>query len=65
MPIAPLFGRKGAANVEYRLEYSGWVKTTDSPVDYIPVGKGLIRGDAGVSLRFKRPVAEVICPKNT
>ena len=31
-----------------------------APVEYIPLSKGLIRGDAGISLRYKRPVAEVI-----
>lgn len=51
---------EGEGGTEYRLEYSGWIAETDSPVDYIPLSKGLLRGDAGISLRYKRPVSEVI-----
>jgi len=51
---------EGEGGIEYRYEYSGWIAETDSPVDYIPLSKGLIRGDAGISLRYKRPVSEVI-----
>ena len=51
---------KGQGGVEYRLEYSGWIETAGSPVDYIPLSKGLIRGDMGLSLQYKRPVADVI-----
>jgi peptide/nickel transport system permease protein len=51
---------KGQGGTEYRYEYSGWIKSTDSPAAYIPIGKGLIRGEAGISLRYKAPVAEVI-----
>ncbi|MFM8319593.1 MAG: ABC transporter permease [Chloroflexota bacterium] len=51
---------QGQGGTEYRLEYSGWIETSDSPVEYIPLSKGLLRGDAGVSLRYKRPVSEVI-----
>lgn len=53
----------GEGGVEYQLEYSGWIQSTDSPVDYIPLVKGLLRGDAGISLRYRRPVAEVIGSK--
>jgi len=51
---------EGEGGAEYRLEYSGWMKSKDGPVDYIPLSKGLIRGDAGVSLRYKQPVFYVI-----
>jgi peptide/nickel transport system permease protein len=51
---------KGEAGVEYRYEYTGWIEKTGSPVDYIPIGKGLLRGDAGISLRYKTPVAEIV-----
>lgn len=51
---------KGQGGTEYRYEYSGWIKSTDSPAAYIPIGKGLIRGEAGISLRYKAPVSEVI-----
>ena len=51
---------RGGGGVEYRYEYTGWIATTGSPVDYIPIGKGLLRGDAGISLRYKAPVSEII-----
>jgi len=51
---------KGSKDIEYRLDYSGWVEKTDAPVEYIPLSKGLIRGEAGISLRYQAPVAEVI-----
>jgi len=51
---------KGTQNVEYRLDYSGWVEKTNAPVEYIPLSKGLTRGEAGMSLRYKAPVADVI-----
>ena len=51
---------KGAQGIEYRLDYSGWVEKTDAPVDYIPLSKGLVRGEAGVSLRYKAPVSDII-----
>ncbi len=50
----------GEGGIEYRYEYSGWVQKTDSPTSYIPLTKGLLRGDAGISLRYKAPVSEVI-----
>ena len=36
----------------------GWMKTTGGPVAYIPLKKGFIRGDPGVSLRTGRPVGK-------
>ena len=51
---------QGQGQLEYRLEYSGWIQSSDAPVDYIPLSKGLLRGDTGISLQYKRPVSEVI-----
>jgi len=51
---------QGKGEVQYRLEYSGWIQSSDAPVDYIPLSKGLLRGDTGISLQYKRPVSEVI-----
>jgi len=48
------------AGTEFTLEYSGWIQSGDSPADYIPLSKGLLRGDAGISLRYKRPVSEIV-----
>jgi len=36
---------------------SGWKESSGGPVEYIPLKKGFIRGDPGVSLRTGRPVA--------
>jgi len=51
---------RGSKDIEYRLDYSGWVESAGAPVEYIPLSKGLVRGDAGVSLRYQAPVVEVI-----
>jgi peptide/nickel transport system permease protein len=56
---------QGEGGVEYTLEYSGWLQNTDSPIDYIPMSKGLLRGDAGISLRYKSPVSEVVSRRLT
>jgi peptide/nickel transport system permease protein len=39
---------------------TGWTATTGGPVDYIPLQKGLLRGDPGISLRTGRPVADLL-----
>jgi len=36
---------------------TGWMETTGGPVQYVPLKKGFIRGDPGLSLRTGRPVA--------
>lgn len=51
---------RGEKNAEYIYDYSGWQEKTDGAVEYIPLSKGLLRGDAGVSLRYKAPVTQVI-----
>ncbi|WP_420630235.1 ABC transporter permease [Candidatus Leptofilum sp.] len=47
-----------------------WVRTTagfrregDGPQQYIPLRKGLLRGDAGESLQFGRPVSSILWPR--
>lgn len=37
---------------------TGWMETTGGPVEYIPLKKGFLRGDPGVSLRTGRPVGK-------
>jgi len=39
---------------------SGWKESSGGPVEYIPLKKGFIRGDPGVSLRTGRPVSNSI-----
>ena len=35
----------------------------DGPVDYIPLRKGLLRGDPGMSLQYGRPVGYILWPR--
>jgi len=37
---------------------TGWMESTGGPTSYIPLKKGFIRGDPGVSLRTGRPVGK-------
>jgi peptide/nickel transport system permease protein len=37
---------------------TGWMESSGGPKEYIPLKKGFIRGDPGVSLRTGRPVAK-------
>ena len=39
---------------------SGWKESSGGPIEYIPLKKGFIRGDPGVSLRTGRPVSKSI-----
>lgn len=39
---------------------TGWMETTGGPMEYIPLKKGFIRGDPGISLRTGRPVSKTI-----
>ena len=39
---------------------SGWKESSGGPVEYIPLKKGFVRGDPGVSLRTGRPVSKSI-----
>ena len=50
---------KGADNEVWTfIVGTGWKKTSGGPVEYIPLKKGFLRGDPGVSLRTGRPVAK-------
>ncbi len=52
---------KGTGDVVWRLvPGSGWLATTGGPNQYIPLQKGLLRGDPGLSLRTGRPVASLL-----
>ncbi len=39
---------------------TGWMETTGGPMEYIPLKKGFIRGDPGISLRTGRPVSKTL-----
>lgn len=50
---------KGSDKEEWRFVIGpGWVKETGGPKSYIPLKKGFLRGDFGVSLRTGRPVGK-------
>jgi peptide/nickel transport system permease protein len=52
---------KGTGKTVWRLVMgSGWLATSGGPVEYIPLQKGLLRGDPGLSLRTGRPVADLL-----
>ncbi len=42
------------------IQGKGWNALSGGPVDYIPIQKGLLRGDPGMSLRTGRPVADLL-----
>ncbi|MCF8038975.1 MAG: ABC transporter permease [Desulfohalobiaceae bacterium] len=37
---------------------TGWMKSAGAPTEYIPLKKGFVRGDPGISLRTGRPVSK-------
>ncbi|MEM7534761.1 MAG: ABC transporter permease [Chloroflexota bacterium] len=52
------------ANAEVQIRTKAGFRTeTDSPVEFIPLSKGLVRGDPGQSLRTGRPVAYSLFPR--
>lgn len=52
---------KGTGDVVWRLvPGSGWMATTGGPAEYLPLQRGLLRGDPGLSLRTGRPVANLL-----
>ena len=54
---------RGAGAEVWVLTKAGLRKEGDGPQKYIPLRKGLLRGDPGKSLQFGRPVAVIILPR--
>jgi peptide/nickel transport system permease protein len=54
---------KGAGTAVWALTKAGLRKEGDGPQDYIPLRKGLVRGDPGMSLQYMRPVAVILFPR--
>ncbi|MFO7743096.1 MAG: ABC transporter permease subunit [Anaerolineae bacterium] len=53
--------QKGTGEVVWRLvPGSGWLASIGGPAEYVPLQKGLVRGDPGLSLRTGRPVADLL-----
>ncbi len=42
------------------IQGTGWKAFAGGPVEYVPLQRGLLRGDPGVSLRTGRPVADLL-----
>jgi ABC-type dipeptide/oligopeptide/nickel transport system permease component len=42
------------------IQGTGWKAFSGGPMEYIPLQKGLLRGDPGISLRTGRPVADLL-----
>jgi ABC-type dipeptide/oligopeptide/nickel transport system permease component len=42
------------------IQGTGWKATTGGPTEYIPLQRGLLRGDPGISLRTGRPVSDLL-----
>ncbi|MGB1252559.1 MAG: ABC transporter permease [Candidatus Promineifilaceae bacterium] len=51
---------RGNVSEELTLGPAGWQASTGAPADYIPLQRGLLRGDPGFSLKDRAPVAEVL-----
>lgn len=54
---------KGAGEEVWVLTKAGLRKEGDGPRQYIPLRKGLLRGDPGESLQYGRPVAVTLFPR--
>ncbi|MFQ5577396.1 MAG: ABC transporter permease, partial [Anaerolineae bacterium] len=54
---------RGEGTEVWVLTKAGLRKEGDGPKDYIPLRKGLLRGDPGKSLQFGRPVAVILSPR--
>jgi peptide/nickel transport system permease protein len=54
---------RGEGAEVWALTKAGLRKEGDGPQKYIPLRKGLVRGDPGKSLQYGRPVAVIILPR--
>lgn len=54
---------RGEGTEFWALTKAGLRKEGDGPQKYIPLRKGLLRGDPGISLQYGRPVAVTLIPR--
>ena len=54
---------RGEGAEVWALTKAGLRKEGDGPQEYIPLRKGLLRGDPGISLQYGRPVAVTLIPR--
>lgn len=51
---------RGSEDVAYVSTQTGWQALSGAPIEYIPLSKGLLRGDAGMSMKTQRPVSNIL-----
>lgn len=56
---------KDDPNKVFELTKAGMREMSDGPRDYIPLRKGLLRGDPGISFQYGRPVATTLVSRLT
>jgi peptide/nickel transport system permease protein len=54
---------RGGGEVVHVRTKSGFMEESDGPVEFIPLRKGLLRGDPGKSLQTGRPVVHTLLPR--
>jgi peptide/nickel transport system permease protein len=54
---------RGGGETLYLRTKTGFSEIRDGPVEFVPLRKGLLRGDPGVSLQTGRPVAFTLIPR--
>jgi peptide/nickel transport system permease protein len=54
---------KGGGEVLYLRTKTGFSEIQDGPVEFVPLRKGLLRGDPGTSLQYGRPVVNTLLPR--
>jgi peptide/nickel transport system permease protein len=54
---------RGGGETVYLRTKSGFAELSDGPVQFIPLRKGLLRGDPGTSLQTGRPVIRTLLPR--
>lgn len=54
---------RGGGVVVYVRTQTGFSEVSDGPVEFLPLRRGLLRGDPGISLQTGRPVAVTLFPR--
>ncbi len=54
---------KGSQATEWTPQLASWTSALGAPDQYIPLQRGLLRGDPGVSFLTRRPVSETLWPR--
>lgn len=54
---------RGDQSAAWTLNKGAWTSAAGAPRQYVPLQRGLLRGDPGVSFLTRRPVAETLFPR--